>query len=101
MSLEREYVYSAMLVAELCEKKCDAKLSSAEFAKFQVTKIFHTTLLIKNLYWKFLLKLGTSFLVCFLNRLVVLTGKNLTQLTSKTSFTAELCLGLILILRVA
>lgn len=35
LNLEREYEYCALLVAELL-KKCGAKLSSAEFAKFQL-----------------------------------------------------------------
>lgn len=35
LSFEREYEYRTLLVEELC-KKCDAKLSSSEFAKFQL-----------------------------------------------------------------
>lgn len=35
LNLGREYEYCVPLVAELC-KKCGAKLSSAEFAKFQL-----------------------------------------------------------------
>lgn len=36
LSFEREHEYCTLLVEKL-HKKCDAKLSSAEFAKFQLS----------------------------------------------------------------